>query len=237
MKLVTLLFLFSLCIYSQPTGSALVFGRRNPTGASCRFSSAAEYFSGLIFTCPNNMTFSQLSGGGGTGTGNVVGPATSSVNFIPQWGNTTGTLLNPGLFSTSTGGAAGAVPIATTGGYLNSAFIPPPRTGSGVARIIARNNEIFFCTGACTVTPLVPFNTEQGQVTGGQSFCVRTDDNLAAVITLAAIPNVSYENTSRTSYKPPNTTLVSSGAIGDQICMVARSLTQYNVLSFSGTWN
>lgn len=102
----------------------------------------------------------------------------------------------------------------------------------GTSRTVLNQSEIFICTAACTVTPLlVPSGFT------GQQLCVQNDDNVATVITLAAISSMSYENTARTSYKAVNTPLSSSGAVGDQICIVAKDNTHYNVFSFTGTWN
>jgi hypothetical protein len=167
----------------------------------------------------------------------VLGPASSSNNFAAVWVGTSGTQLGTGFVVTTAGGGANQIPLTSNGPAIASVFMPPPRLFSGSAVTVNRNNSIIFCPAACTVTPSLSFNSDVPSQVGGQSFCVRADDNVAAVITLAALPNVAYENTSRTSFKPVNTPLVSSGAVGDQICMVARSNTQYAVLSFSGTWN
>jgi hypothetical protein len=183
---------------------------------------------------PNALIETTAAGAFPPSFGLVTGPLMNTANFIPQWVGTSGTQLGNGFLVTNTGGGSNQIPLTVSSG-LDTLFIPPPRTNSGPTRVINRASEIFFCTAACTITPLVPSSGPAS--TGGQGFCVRSDDNLAVVITLAAIPGVAYENTSRTSYKAANTPLVSSGLIGDQICMIARSLTQYAVFSFSGTWN
>lgn len=101
---------------------------------------------------------------------------------------------------------------------------------TGTARTLANASEIIVCTSTCTVTP-------PGTLTAGQQFCVQNDNNVATVITLAAVTNIQYEVTARTSYKTANTSMTSAAAVNQQICMVAVSTTKFNVFGFVGTWN
>ena len=71
----------------------------------------------------------------------------------------------------------------------------------------------------------------------GYEFCVRNDNNVATVITFAAITSVQFENTNFTSYKTANTSIVSGGAAGDKLCVMGRDATHYLVMSFNGTWS
>jgi hypothetical protein len=167
----------------------------------------------------------------------VAGPASSSNNFVPTWVGTSGTQLGTGFLVTGNCGSGNQIPL--TGGalgnptsVLNQTCIPAVRTNAGTTYTQVTQSEIFICTAACTVTPIAPAAGNRGQ-----QFCVQNDDNVASIITLAAIPGVAYENTARTSYKAANTTLASAGAIADQICIVARDSAHYNVFSFVGTWN
>lgn len=107
-------------------------------------------------------------------------------------------------------------------------------TVTGTSRTISNAlGEIIICTAAtCTVTP-----PATGSTVAGMQFCVQGDDNVASAITIAAVTSVQYETTARTSYKAANTAIASTGAVKDQICMVARDATHWNVFSVTGTWN
>jgi hypothetical protein len=177
------------------------------------------------------------SGVRASGGGTITGPVTTMVGLIPTWANTTGTALGPGLGVSSGCGSAGQV--VTSGGSfavptntISPNCMSAVRTLAGTTRTVGAQSEIFICTGACSVTPLA---LTAGQA--GTQLCVQNDDNVATIITLAAIATMAYENTSRTSYKAVNTPLASSGAVGDQICIVGRDSGHYNVFSFVGTWN
>ena len=100
---------------------------------------------------------------------------------------------------------------------------------SGTSRTLANAAEIVICTVTSTVTP-------PASATAGMQFCVQNDDNVATVITLAAVTNVQYEATARTSYGTANHTMTSGGAVKDQMCMVAISTTKCNTFSSVGTW-
>ena len=66
---------------------------------------------------------------------------------------------------------------------------------------------------------------------------MRNDNNVATVITFAAITSVQFKNTNFTSYKTANTSIVSGGAAGDKLCVMGRDATHYLVMSFNGTWS
>jgi hypothetical protein len=72
----------------------------------------------------------------------------------------------------------------------------------------------------------------------GYQFCVYNTDNVATVITLAALgSSAQYENTARTAYGSAGTgTFVSGGAIADMVCIVGLDATHYQTLAFNGTW-
>ena len=104
----------------------------------------------------------------------------------------------------------------------------PLATGTSVSLTAPR--QYYVCTGTCTVTPPVP--------AAGYEFCVMNDDNVATVITLAALgSSARYENTARTAYGTAGTgTFVSGGAVGDKVCLLGRDTTHYLTVSSNGTW-
>lgn len=117
-----------------------------------------------------------------------------------------------------------AVPTCST---IQGTTSPTAGTSISLTSGIA---QMFVCTGTCTVTPPVP--------AAGAQYCVYNDDNVATVITMAAIGSSSrYENTARTAYGTAGTgTFVSGGAVGDAVCIVFRDSTHYSTLSKVGTW-
>lgn len=132
---------------------------------------------------------------------------------------TTDTLTN----KTINGGSNTLSNIPNTA--VNATPLPTP----GTSVTLAAPREYYICTGACTITPPTP--------AAGYEFCVRNDNNVATVITFAAVASVQYENTNFTSYKTANTSIVSGGAAGDKLCILGRDATHYLVASFNGTWS
>lgn len=160
---------------------------------------------------------------------NVLGPGSSTNGFIPVWSGTTGTQLSTGLAVSQLTPAANSVVQTAANGFIAPALLPtiPLPSGSGTLTI-SRPNGFAICTSTCTIN--LP------AATGGSQFCVQNTDNVATVITILPTAGAQLENTSRTSYKALGATLVSGGAIGDQICMIAVNATQWNVWLFTGTW-
>lgn len=115
--------------------------------------------------------------------------------------------------------------VATTA-YVDAA------TGltAGTSVTLTAPRQYFVCTGTCTVTVPVP--------AAGYEFCVMNDDNVATVITMAAIgSSARYEATARTSYGTAGTgTLVSAGAAADKVCLLGRDSTHYLTVSYNGSW-
>jgi len=114
--------------------------------------------------------------------------------------------------------------IATTA-YVDR----PPTFATGTTHTFAGSNDIFECTGTCTITMPTPAN--------GVQYCVRNANNIATTITFSGLASVQYENTNFTSYKAANTAIASSGAAGDKMCYVGNGTTKYDVYSFNGTWS
>ncbi len=160
-------------------------------------------------TCPAGSGLSGMT----TGQLGVAGGATSITSSVPF-----------GLTGNST------VVETTSGGLLTPSLIPPATLATGTSVSLTAPKQYYVCTGTCTVTPPVP--------AAGYEFCVMNDDNVATVITLAALgSSARYENTARTAYGAAGTgTLVSTGAVGDEVCIVGRDATHYLTPRANGSW-
>jgi hypothetical protein len=241
-------------IFNATTGVAQFFAWKNTTAALV----GASQSSPVLALCGTEwhaaasvegcLTFQFIPG---TGT-----DAASSINFAHS-GSATGsvTTVFPGPVAAGAAGGAGgafdlpegtAYPAASAHdncyadstihgikcSYNNGAFValnlvtPFPASASSVT--LVGPSEFFTCSTTCTITAPTPV--------AGYQFCIRNDDNVATVITLAALSGIQFENTARTSYKTANTSLVSGGAVTDQVCIVGKDATHYQVFSFTGTW-
>jgi hypothetical protein len=111
-----------------------------------------------------------------------------------------------------------------------SASAPSLAVAAGISATLAPPIETYFCTGTCTVTVPPP--------APGYYFCVALDDNVTAQITLAALGSgAQYEKTARNGYGTAGTgTMISSGAIGDKVCITGKDATHYETLISTGTW-
>lgn len=100
----------------------------------------------------------------------------------------------------------------------------------GNSHTFAGRADIFVCTTTCTITVPLP--------AAGVQYCVMNDDNVSTAITLSAIGSSGqYENQARTAYGTATTgTLVSAGAVKDQVCILGRDSTHYLFASGTGTW-
>jgi hypothetical protein len=128
--------------------------------------------------------------------------------------------------------SAPQVRLSINNGLTSTSFalgvVPPVAGVLGSTRTVTNQSEIVICTALCTVNLLVPqFGTQ---------FCVQNDDNVSTQIFIMPPTGVQIENTARTSYKSPSLPLASGGAIGDQLCLVGKDSTHYNVFTFIGTW-
>lgn len=88
-----------LSVSTDVTG-LLAIGKINATGTP----SSSTYLRG-------DSTWATIPSGGGT----VNGPATTTVGYLPRWNNVTGTLLDTGLPSTSTGSASSVMVTDSNG--------------------------------------------------------------------------------------------------------------------------
>lgn len=184
-----------------------------------------------------------------TGTGSKFVVDTSPTLVTPILGVATATTINKVTFTTPATGSTltiadgktltdtsgvGAVLLkgATGGGFAAAvaADLPATTLATGTSVSLTAPREYYVCTSTCTVTPPVP--------AAGYEFCVLNDDNVATVITLAALgSSAMYENTARTAYGTAGTgTLVSGGAVADKVCIVGRDATHYLTASSNGTW-
>ncbi len=160
-------------------------------------------------SCPAGSGLSGMT----TGQLGVAGGATSITSSVPF-----------GLTGNST------IVETTSGGLLTQSLIPPATLATGTSVSLTAPKQYYVCTGTCTVTPPVP--------AAGYEFCVMNDNNVATVITLAALgSSAMYENTARTAYGTAGTgTLVSTGAVGNEVCIVGRDSTHYLTPRANGSW-
>lgn len=203
-------------------------------------------------TCSENVAAPQVqTTGGGVGTwqinqGNGTLPGVPSAGLINETGPAT--VITPyehvrvaapatGVYhaTNATGVMTDTIsPVslaADVSGILPNTSVaqtPVPTPGTSVTLVGPR--EYYACTGNCTITVPVP--------AFGYEFCVFTDDNVTATITLAALgSSAMYENTSRTAYGTAGTgTLSVTSATANKVCIVGRDSTHYWTLSFNGTW-
>lgn len=180
--------------------------------------------------------FVVLGGAGGTpssliGT-NITGTAAGlTAGSVTTNANLTGDITSSGNATTLAAGSAsnlnsGTLPAAR----LVAANMPVTPLATGTSVSLAAPRQYYVCTGTCTVTPPVP--------AAGYEFCVLNDDNVATVITLAALgSSARYETTARTGYGTAGTgTFVSGGAAADKMCLLGLDSTHYLVASSFGTW-
>jgi len=117
-----------------------------------------------------------------------------------------------------------------TSGTITATQLAASDFTTGSAKTFSLNSGYFECTGTCTITMPVP--------AAGQQYCVRNANNQATVITFAAIgSSARYEATAKTSYGTAGTgTLVSGGTALDQMCLVGKDSTHFDIFSYAGTW-
>jgi hypothetical protein len=160
---------------------------------------------------PNGSASGDLSG-------SYPGPTVAKVN-----GNTPGNTCTNQFTRSINSSAQG------TCASIAAADLPTITLAEGTTHSISvTSGEMWECTGTCTVTPPAPV--------AGQPFCVRQDTGVTTVITLAAISGVYYEHTDHSAYGTINATMTSAAAGNQQICMVGRDTTHWQVASYAGTW-
>lgn len=201
----------------------LVFGP--PGGASVLDYNGAE---ALIYSNATGRTVTWFQDGGGGdypelengASGASITTNAGSLNIQPS-----GNLIFGGITgATQCLHASAAGVVSGTGSDCGG-----PSLTAGTSISISASQEVAICTSTCTVTPPTP--------SAGYEFCARNDDDVSTVITLAAVSGVQYEETTWSSYKTADTSLVSGGAVGDGICMMGRDSTHWLVFSYNGTWS
>lgn len=200
----------------------------------------------LLTIVPARADFFDTNAPGSSSGGSGCVPASTAGKILSDNGtggctsNTTGTGILTAL-GFNVGNAGAPVVLNGAGGTpssldllhatdLPNASVNAITLGTGTSVSLAAPRQYYVCTSTCTVTPPVP--------AAGYEFCVMNDDNVATVITMAAIgSSARYENTARTAYGTAGTgTFVSGGAVGDKVCIVGRDSTHYLTTSFNGTW-
>lgn len=205
--------------------------------AAGQYINVVNYGSGVVTIARSGQ---NINGG----TGSIVLPAAAATTPVSAtiWSDGTNYIATDDIATIAQISGLGtnvAAFLATPSGAnlasaLTSAIpqssISPVDLTSGTSKTFSLNAGYFECTGTCTITMPVP--------AAGKQYCVRNANNVATVITFAAIGSSSrYENTASTAYGTAGTgTLVSGGAVGDKICLVGFDSTHYNVYSFNGTW-
>jgi hypothetical protein len=192
-----------------------------------------------ILTSDNNKVVEMTNAAATTMTIAVAG----SAGFGADWGATILATLAPTKITPASGTICGLPSVTVTAqtpislasdnvsNYVCAKGVAPTAgtLNAGTTVTLAAPEQTYVCTGVCTVTPPTP--------APGYKFCILNDNNVATAITLAAISGVSYQNTNFTSYKSANTSIVSSGAAGDRMCILGRDATHYLVQSFIGSWS
>ncbi len=166
---------------------------------------------------------------GDNGTNNFV--LTSNGSGITSWAAATASAssITPGT-TTIVGATAPCFIQNSTSTTMACVGIPVTPTTTGTNVTLTGPRAYYACTGTCTVTLPVPV--------AGYEFCIRNDDNVSSVITLAALgSSARYEQTARTGYGTAGTgTAVSSGAVTNQICLLGKDSTHYYVMSSTDAW-
>lgn len=133
---------------------------------------------------------------------------------------------NKVLAGPASGGDAAPTFRALVAADIPAVSVPTP--GTSVSLTAAKAGFCIITGGAGTCTPPTP--------AAGYQYCARNETNETNAITLANISGVQYEATDRLSYYAANRKLVSGGAATDQICVVGRDATHYQIWSSTGTW-
>lgn len=198
-------------------GTFTVGATPNTTASNTMLGPAAVIATGHVIDCTTSSTTCTLHDSGVV-TANVVNasaPGAGIAHFAGSTQTVTSSLI---------------VAADITSGTITATQLAAADLTTGTAKTFSLNSGYFECTGTCTITMPVP--------AAGKQYCVRNANNVATVITFAAIGSSSmYENTAFTAYGTAGTgTLVSGGAAGDKMCLVGKDATHYDVYAFNGTW-
>lgn len=168
--------------------------------------------------------------------GSEINSGTVPIAQIPTGTSSSTVPLGGVITAAGPAGSATSIPVITynAAGQLTAVTTATPSTPA-VTLTIGGTGSLtgaagyYICTSACSITLPTP--------AAGDQFCIRNDDAITTVITIAAISGVQFEKTTFAGYGTVTTgTMTSGGAAGDKICLVGRDSTHYLVGTFVGTW-
>lgn len=223
------------CLMTTPTGDTITATTGFITGADNSSAGSVQVANGSA----NAHTIFQS---GATTTNTIKGFATvpttgrlldctvtSTTCLLHDSGITTANVVNASSPGAGIAHFAGSTQTVTSSALLASE-VPAVALTTGTSITLSNSQRFFECTGTCTVTMPIP--------SAGVQYCVRNANNVATVITFAAIgSSAMYEVTAKTSYGTAGTgTLVSGGNVLDQMCLVGKDSTHYDIYSYAGAW-
>jgi hypothetical protein len=195
-----------------------------PNGATSGFLVGISDAAGLI-NGSNTLTVAVSSSGGCT---DAMYAGSTSTTVVLTTANAAATLRStaggwiqvPGEAPTQTAPAGQFFNSYNNGTFGSAAPASTSNFATGTGASLTGPSEYYVCTSTCTVSPPAP--------SAGSVFTVQNGDNVATVITLAALPSSGvYQNQSQASYGSTNQTIVSGGAIGDKITIRGLDSTHY----------
>ncbi len=183
---------------------------------------------GIAWAATQTLTLGASTGPGGILT--MFGSTSGSLTMQPPAVAGTGSTITFPSGTTDFSGTIGVLQQATTGAAITVGPSPAALLATGTSVSLTAPRQYYECTGACSVTPPVPV--------AGYEFCVRNANNTTGAIALQALgSSARYEVQAKTSYGSAGTgTLTSGGAVTDEICIVGKDSTHYDIWSITGTW-
>lgn len=214
-----------------------------------RFTAPVPYTdvanSGTLYAYVEGTTQIAGYGGGTFVSGNVTSTVATAVFGITLFPPALQTGVVQLFTATSTAGnwdangitvylSAASMPTFLCGNGVNCAYsgnqvtvsVPTLTVPTGTSITMSGSYMVAECTSTpCNVTLPVPSQ--------GPQYCVRNATNVAAVITLLGLgSSARYERPDHTAYGTASTgTGVSAGTILDQICVIGKDGTHYDVWS------
>lgn len=124
----------------------------------------------------------------------------------------------------------GDTPFSLGPGSVTPPQLAPSTLTAGTSVSLTAPRQYYICTGTCTITPPPPV--------AGYEFCAGNDNNVATVITFAALgSSAMYLNQAGTAYGTAGTgTFVSGAAVNNWACLIGRDSTHYLTKNLVGTW-